>query len=1651
MTDTSKKKGLKKGFFVKCMFCDTDNTPIIYTFVSGSGFSVSGSTLSCTITSLSASSHTVVVRAQNTGDSATTDQTLTVTVTDSSPPAPTWSTGASHLLIKGDSTACDAVTTLSATSSDCTAVTYSVQSESPSGGFSVTGSTLSCVLASITASSYTVVVRATNTGDGANSDLTLTITPAEAPVFVKPSPNAADDNHTITLLETVQADETVLTLTATDADTDDATLTFNMDASAAPTRQLFEINGRELKVKASVANDYFDAEKDGVVLQYPIILEVSDGGTSTTLSTTIDVQDVNDNSPVFSGTFTAEIKDNVAEGDTVFTITATDSDKTSTNNQVTLSMADISAFNLDGDKIKVSAGVNFDAKTQSTYTLTVTASDNAPVDPKTTDQEFTVTIKAAPEFVDPDPDSDAEFHDIYMCETIQAGDEVMTLIASDADTDTASLSFNMDASNPTTTALFEVVGDKLKVKASADTTAFDFDADNAVTEYTIILEVTDGDYTTTLTTTIRIEDDNDNAPVFSGNTTASLLESSLAGTSVLKLTATDNDKSAEYSNVTFSLSGATEFEIGGDNNDDILVAVGASFDYTTNSSYILTITASDNAPEEAQTTDQDITVSITTDPKFNKLNSAKTASVDENAPEATEIFALDVTDEDDTGTLTVSISEQPSPDMFILDGQKLKPKSGAIFDAEGDKTSYQLKFMASDGTYEVESDVLTVTVNELNDNPPVFTELDPVVDIAEKTAAGSSVYDVNATDADVGNPDNIMTFSMTETDTSHFSIDTNSGIISLKPDATLTFSSKAEYKLIVTAKDGALPTDKSASTTVTVKIYVSPEFTNPTDGDSFSIPEDSTTGSVVKALTASDEDGDSPIFTLVSQDPALPSKFKIQGSEILTTDTFDIDAAGAVTSYILEISVSDGRSYTDDETIKITIQIDDSNTKSPVFDPDGVYDKTVEETESVGTTVLSVTATDDDLTDANNKIKYSVTDTEFSIDEDTGDITVSASLSYKTKSEYNITVTATDTGTPPKSATQQVKFTLLAEPEFTNLAVAKSKAIDENLPADESVFAIAVSDLDNTWDRTVSIVSQTPREMFKMNGAILQTKTDGLDAETATAYVLKFKVTDGSFVVESANLTVNILDLNDNPPVISTVLPVSIRENMTIGSVVYDVQATDEDVTTQNSVLSYSIIAGNDDKVFSIDADNGSISLDKTLSEETYNLKVMVSDSGSTALTATTNVSIYVDANVIDECSSSPCQNGGTCSSSVNVYTCQCVPGYIGTNCETNKDECDPQPCMNNGICTDAVNFFSCNCTEGWNGTTCTDVCTSNTYGRNCKEQCNCNTSRLIPNVDNQQCDIKTGACKCNENWVGYSCEDKDECVNSSICSGSNVVCENTIGRYYCTCEQGYKNSSSNVCEIDIPSVTIPVNPGEAAVLLIVSIDRDCPDLRIPSVYENEKKKIENSIQRRLPVQKRVVVTNIECGTVTFESIIIIDKENAGQLANEISNISNSIEYDGQIVPVMELKVNDSAVNKSDTEAQKVCEAYTAIDPCAEDYECKYENGVPSCRKIGEENTGLILGLGFGVCLPLIVLAIIAAFYLYSRIKKQKIRKSSLRHKGSWNKEESPWYGRMKQNGFKIDTRHYDRNRFNENTNYKNNIYDNRHYYDLPGLGYTSI
>ena len=70
----------------------------------------------------------------------------------------------------------------------------------------------------------------------------------------------------------------------------------------------------------------------------------------------------------------------------------------------------------------------------------------------------------------------------------------------------------------------------------------------------------------------------------------------------------------------------------------------------------------------------------------------------------------------------------------------------------------------------------------------------------------------------------------------------------------------------------------------------------------------------------------------------------------------------------------------------------------------------------------------------------------------------------------------------------------------------------------------------------------------------------------------------------------------------------------------------------------------------------------------------------------------------IDDCVSSPCQNGGRCIDRVAGYVCGCLPMWTGPHCEMEVDECDSNPCQNNAPCRDLLGIYRCDCLSGYTG-----------------------------------------------------------------------------------------------------------------------------------------------------------------------------------------------------------------------------------------------------------------------------------------------------------------------------------------------------------------
>ena len=79
----------------------------------------------------------------------------------------------------------------------------------------------------------------------------------------------------------------------------------------------------------------------------------------------------------------------------------------------------------------------------------------------------------------------------------------------------------------------------------------------------------------------------------------------------------------------------------------------------------------------------------------------------------------------------------------------------------------------------------------------------------------------------------------------------------------------------------------------------------------------------------------------------------------------------------------------------------------------------------------------------------------------------------------------------------------------------------------------------------------------------------------------------------------------------------------------------------------------------------------------------------------------------IDECiDNNSCLNGATCVDQpppANGYVCECAQGWEGLHCEHNIDECLKFPCQNGATCTDSVNHldYTCTCVPGFSGDNC--------------------------------------------------------------------------------------------------------------------------------------------------------------------------------------------------------------------------------------------------------------------------------------------------------------------------------------------------------------
>lgn len=483
---------------------------------------------------------------------------------------------------------------------------------------------------------------------------------------------------------------------------------------------------------------------------YRLVIRAQDSGSPPRSKTTqllVNVRDVNDNAPRFyTPLFQETVQENVPIGYSIVRVQAFDSDE-GDNSVLTYRLegggADL-PVSVDPATGWVVTQKNLDREENHHYTFTVIAADQG--DPPRS-ATATVVLQIQDQN-DNDPLFNPKNYEVALSETEQPGTPVVTITASDKDEDPR-LHYAITSGNQR--GRFSITAQNGRGVISL-AQPLDFKQER---RYVLTVTATDaGGRSDSATVYINVTDANTFPPVFENTPySATVFEDAPAGSTVLVVSAADSD-SGENARITYSLSGESQPEF------TIHPSTGAItttrlIDREIQGGYLLTVTARDNGkPPLADTTDVEIAVIDVNDnaPVFSK--SSYRANVGEDELTGTSISQIKANDADASHNGHIHYTFEGGDDgdkTFVLD-----PTSGVLRTArplDRERVSkYNLVALAADNGDPPRSTsvLITVDINDVNDNAPVFDTDHIQLYIAENSQIGSTVGEIRARDPDAG-------------------------------------------------------------------------------------------------------------------------------------------------------------------------------------------------------------------------------------------------------------------------------------------------------------------------------------------------------------------------------------------------------------------------------------------------------------------------------------------------------------------------------------------------------------------------------------------------------------------------------------------------------------------------------------------------------------------------------------------------------------------------------------------------------------------------------------------------------------------------------------------------------------------------------------
>ncbi|XP_047418076.1 cadherin EGF LAG seven-pass G-type receptor 2-like [Sciurus carolinensis] len=588
------------------------------------------------------------------------------------------------------------------------------------------------------------------------------------------------------------------------------------------------------------------------------------------------------------------------------------------------------------------------------------------------------------------------------------------------------------------------------------------------------------------------------------------------------------------------------------------------------------------------------------DPQF----SAGTATLEigEDYPLFQSVYRVIVTDEDfaNGDQLTYTIETQLSGPKKGGNSFGVDPVNGVVSLRGGDPLdfdagyhAFQLALRATDTTGLFCQGTLIIKIININDEKPQFEPfpLDSI-NVTEKKPVGEIIARVKAIDPD---EDSSITYSF-KTKQEMFALDPFKGIITLLRPLNLDNPNNSKiYPLEIEARDNG-----NNSNTYMFTVFVE------NADDPISCDSSFSTGAGVSVSVPENIPASAFIYMILSRDPDI-------GQEV---EHFQfVIAARRKENLPVESCVG-----------TITINIQNVNDESPIltYIPDAPIN--IYENLPVGTMLVKLTAADRDIGDSVH-YEFIRTRKEFSINEDSGEVTIAYPLDYEDvatpkswvlyirvydnnrmhSTTGTLTVILQDVNDNPPQCSQDIYTIELPEniPTETLLVSLMCTDKDETVPNNNITYHLIMDSFSNTT--------------FTLTNNELKIGPTHLDFDNAIfagmhfKYTLFVRVSDGGSPALSTILTiiVRVSRINELNPVGTTLVTFSIFENSPVDTLVGKITFTDADWPFNN--IKYTIVGGNlgTPPKFYIEPDTGMIKLLGSLDREVesqYQITVRIAD-----------------------------------------------------------------------------------------------------------------------------------------------------------------------------------------------------------------------------------------------------------------------------------------------------------------------------------------------------------------------------------------------------------------------------------------------------------